>query len=169
MVDFKLIKFELVGSTQDEAKAKCGTLREGTVIVSRRQTKGRGKPGTVWFSPNGGLYFSVVLKPQKPVLDLLLVTKLTADAVVELLSKYKIQADVKLPNDVMADGKKICGILTEKTKGALIIGIGLNVNHDEFAGLEATSMRLLKGTLYNIEDVLMEFLEIFNDKYSKVI
>lgn len=169
MIKYKLIKFELIGSTQDEAKAKCETFREGTVIVSKQQTKGRGKPGTTWFSPNGGLYFSLILKPQKPISDLLMVTKLTADVIVELLSGYQIRANIKLPNDVMVGNLKICGILTEKTKDSLIIGVGLNVNIDEFPGLEATSMRLLKGTLYNIEDVLMEFLEIFNDKYSKVI
>jgi len=161
-------RFNKIDSTQDEAKR--GSYGERAVIVASEQTKGRGKPGAIWFSPRGGLYFSLILKPKKDVSDLLFITKLAADIVISLLLEYEIKAEIKLPNDVLVSGRKICGILVEKSKDSLIIGVGINVNIKEFPkGLNATSILLLAGKEINIDEVLSKFLETFNKEYLKLL
>lgn len=137
------------------------------MILAEEQTKGRGKPGSSWFSPVGGLYFSIILKPNKEISDLLFITKMTADVIVDLLEKYHLQAEIKLPNDVLVNGKKICGILTEKISKALLIGIGINLNISGFpTGLNATSTLLQTGKKTDLNWFLSEFLDKFYEKYG---
>src|SRR3989339_902482 len=159
-MNYNILKFDILSSTQDHARSIASQAAEGTVIVAKQQTQGRGKPGSRWVSPDGGLYFSLILKPQKDISDLLLITRLTAQVVIALLSSYGIDAQMKLPNDVLVDNKKICGILTEKTKEALIIGVGINVNIIEFLkDLSGTSMKLILNKNIDLDEVLSGFLE----------
>lgn len=167
---YKTLYFDQLDSTQDEARRSAPTLQEGTVIVSETQTNGRGKPGSEWFSPDGGLYFSIILKPSMDINDLLFITKISADVVVSLLRQYRIKADIKPPNDVLVSGKKICGILVEKSKGSLIIGVGINLNISEFpSNLNATSFLLETGKTIELSEFLNHFLEIFDIEYSKLV
>lgn len=112
--------------------------------MAERQSRGRGKPGSVWHSPEGGLYFSVILKPRKNPQDLTPLTRLAAQAVVSVIKRQAgLSARIKLPNDVLLNGKKICGILTEKVGDAVIVGIGLNLNIPQFPPeLNVTSLFL---------------------------
>ncbi|OGC06467.1 biotin--[acetyl-CoA-carboxylase] ligase [candidate division WOR-1 bacterium RIFOXYD2_FULL_36_8] len=165
-MNYNIIKLKILDSTQDEAKRKAFKVDEGTVVWAEKQTMGRGKPGNKWYSPSGGLYFSLILKPTKPVKDILFITKLVADVVVDLLSKYNITAEIKLPNDVFVANMKICGILTEKTKEGLIIGVGINLNILSFPeGFLATSVTLLTGKEIDPEIFLNQFLELFDLAY----
>jgi len=131
--------------------------------------KGRGKPGNSWFSPEGGLYFTVVLKIKEDVSDILLVTRLVADVICLQLKNYGIDSYVKLPNDVYVKDKKISGILVEKTKNFLLIGIGINLNIDKFENVNGTSVFLLKKDKIDIDRFLNEFLGIFDEIYLKFI
>jgi BirA family biotin operon repressor/biotin-[acetyl-CoA-carboxylase] ligase len=129
----KIIHYKEIDSTNDQAKRliKKG-FGEGTVIVADSQSKGRGKPGSSWFSPpKDGIYLSAVVKPYKNPKDLAPITLLGAKAVVNSIEKTSpLKAKIKLPNDVIVNDKKICGVLVERVaSGHLIIGIGVNINN----------------------------------------
>jgi BirA family biotin operon repressor/biotin-[acetyl-CoA-carboxylase] ligase len=100
---------------------------EGTLVVAKRQQKGRGRQGRSWLSPEGGLYCSFVLRPKQPTAleQLSLVAGLSsAEAIKEVAS---INASLRWPNDLLLSGKKVGGILSEAKNGAVVIGIGINV------------------------------------------
>ena len=165
----QILRFDEIDSTQDEAKRIASKSVEGTVVISKIQQKGRGKPGSIWFSPSGGLYFSIILKPKIDVIDLLLITKITADVIVSVLRGYNVDAEIKMPNDIMVGGKKICGILVEKTKEALIVGIGINLSISEFpAGLNAISINAIIAKEIDPDNFLNQILALFNNEYSKM-
>lgn len=109
----------------------------GTVIVAGRQTAGRGRLGKQFHSPEGGLYFSVLLRPTLPLSDMMAVTACTAAAVYAALEENGIETQIKWVNDLFLNGRKICGILSEGSFNAellsmeyLIIGIGINLTSD---------------------------------------
>lgn len=145
----KIFEFEEIDSTSSEARRRASQVEEGTVFLSKIQTGGRGKPGSNWFSPEGGLYFSIILKPFRDPKELSEITLVFARAVVSSLLKFgDLKAEIKLPNDVLVKGQKICGILTERISSgldvpSLIVGIGVNVNVSNFPkDLNATSIKL---------------------------
>lgn len=112
----------------------------GTLVVAARQTAGRGRLGRSFFSDSpGGVWMTVVLRPEIPVQDAALVTVLAAVAVVRVLKEEcGIRAGIKWTNDILIGGRKLCGILTEMTSEAetgrvqqIVLGIGLNANQKE--------------------------------------
>lgn len=123
-----------VASTMDVAHqlARAGAA-EGTCVWAERQTAGRGRAGRHWASPPGGLYLSVVLRPARAVAELpqlALVAGLAAVQAIHALTK--LPARLRWPNDVLLNGKKVVGVLTEMTsEGAagqyVVVGIGMNV------------------------------------------
>lgn len=147
------------GSTNDEAAAwaRAGAPA-GAVVVADEQTKGRGRLGRRWHSPPGeSLYFSVVLRPPLPphrVPPLTLAAGVAvAEALVEALAPSPASPALKWPNDVLVDGKKVAGILTEMSADLdrvhhLVVGIGVNLNArafpDEIAAI-ATSVAIARG------------------------
>ncbi len=100
---------------------------EGTLVITDFQTAGRGRVGRVWKShPNQHLALSLVLHPTFPPHYLVMASALTvADAIEDVTG---LRAEIKWPNDVLLDGRKVCGILIETSLGYAILGIGLNVN-----------------------------------------
>lgn len=128
----KIIRYNEIDSTNDEAKRLIiKGVGEGSVIVADSQTKGKGKPGSGWFSPAGvGIYLSAIVKPFKNPKDLAPVTLLGAKAVVSAINNIsQLKTDIKLPNDVILNSRKVSGILVERvTSGHIIIGIGVNIN-----------------------------------------
>jgi len=127
---------ELTGSTNADVRALAeGGAPEGAVIIAGEQTAGRGRLGRSFYSPkDGGLYMSVLLRPELGAVDSLAITVCAAAAgacaVEELTGR---NTGIKWVNDLYIDGKKICGILTEssvETNGSMnyaILGIGINV------------------------------------------
>ena len=100
----------------------------GTAVLADRQTAGRGRLGRQFFSPEGGLYLSVILRPKCPVEDLALMTPQAAVAVCRALEDtLGISPGIKWVNDLYLQGKKLCGILCEMAGDAVIVGIGLNL------------------------------------------
>jgi len=138
-MNFVILRFDKLGSTNSEAleQAKRGA-DEGLCIIARQQTTGRGRHGRVWDSPpDAGLYFSLVLRPAIEVRFFPLLTLMAAVAVCETLKGlYDFEPDIKWANDVLVEGKKICGILAEVAdtdKGlAVVLGIGINLSSGNF-------------------------------------
>ncbi|MEW6776847.1 MAG: biotin--[acetyl-CoA-carboxylase] ligase, partial [Bdellovibrionota bacterium] len=127
----------------------------GTLVIAEQQTKGRGRLGRSWASPPGtGLYFSLVLRPKIELHRAPQLTLLAATAVASAIERTaNLSPQIKWPNDLLLDGKKFCGILTELSGDPdrvrhVILGIGVNVGTKKFpkeiAPL-ATSLRLALG------------------------
>jgi len=129
--------FRQVTSTNDIAKELAAKgAREGTVIVAETQTCGRGRLGREWTSPEGGIWLSIILRPEVSPKDASKLTLTTSVAVARTINRlYDLKAQIKWPNDIQISGKKVCGILTEattrgKTTDFVVVGIGVNANID---------------------------------------
>lgn len=131
----KIVFLRNVASTNDLAKklADYGA-GEGTIVLAERQSAGKGRLGRIWTSPLGGLYFSIILKPKIKANDAVKLVFVGSLAVVETLRDlYGLRVETKWPNDVLVDGKKVCGVLAEMISMGdrlkfVILGIGINVN-----------------------------------------
>ena len=108
----------------------------GEVVVAEAQTAGKGRRGRTWVSPPGkNLYFSAVLRPELPPQRASELTLVAAVALAETLREAGVAAQIKWPNDVQIDGKKVAGILTELSADTervhfVILGVGVNLNAD---------------------------------------
>jgi BirA family transcriptional regulator, biotin operon repressor / biotin---[acetyl-CoA-carboxylase] ligase len=149
--DRSLAYYPSVDSTMHAAAG----LPPGAVVLADEQTAGQGRHGHSWHSePGSGIYCSLVLAPS-PVLTLALGLA-TAEA---LAHSTGVACDLRWPNDVMLDGKKVAGILVQLADGAAIAGIGINVNHPALpAELKATSLRLHAGREFSREAILIALL-----------
>jgi BirA family transcriptional regulator, biotin operon repressor / biotin---[acetyl-CoA-carboxylase] ligase len=168
------IKFEKIDSTNNEAKK--GTYDPWTVLVADEQTQGHGKIGEKWFSPNGGLYFSIVL-PKINIDDLQTITILAAFCVAKIIKEnYELEPLIKLPNDVLVNNKKICGVLTEniidKEIKLSVIGIGLNTNTENFPKeLKniATSIKLETNKQINNKNIMEKIVLELKNQFKSII
>ncbi|HTG17783.1 MAG TPA: biotin--[acetyl-CoA-carboxylase] ligase [Blastocatellia bacterium] len=180
MLGSRVLRFERLPSTNDLARELAASgAEEGVTIIAREQTAGRGRHGRTWSSPPGeGLYMSVVLRPDiNPELSSA-ITLAAAVAVAETLKlDFQIEADIKWPNDVLASGRKICGILVEAAieKGRLlyaVMGIGVNIAHREFAEEireSATSIFIESGKLVAGDEVLAPLLSRLEHWYRRAL
>ena len=152
----KIRNFQEVTSTNEVAKQY---LEDGTVIVADTQTRGRGRHARTWHSPQGGLWCSIVIQhAPAPVLNLA-----AALAVTKAFEQNGLKTRLKWPNDVLVDGKKICGILSETEGDFMIIGVGVNLNNKDFPeDIAGTSFVAETGTEIDRMEFLSEFLEIFS-------
>ena len=125
---YKLISLDKIPSTQDVAHdlIAAGRAKDKTVITATVQTAGRGRYRRTWVSRAGNLYASFLYKIRKPNPEL---SYAVAVAVAETLIHFGVPTQIKWPNDVLVDGKKISGILIEYSNNFVIIGIGINVAH----------------------------------------
>ena len=122
---YRLEVHDALASTNDEARRLAAAGEpEGALIVARRQTAGRGRSGRVWSSPAGNLYFSLLLRPDRPPAEAAQLSFVAALAAAEAAA---VPVALKWPNDVLAGGRKLCGILLEGSDGWLVIGVGINV------------------------------------------
>jgi BirA family transcriptional regulator, biotin operon repressor / biotin---[acetyl-CoA-carboxylase] ligase len=143
----RILRFDSIDSTQRAATGE----PLGTVVVADQQLAGVGRHGHTWHSePGNGLYCSIVLEPT-PLLTLAL-----GVATVEAIAQSTgIDCDLRWPNDLMLDGRKVAGILVQLIEGRAISGIGINVNHTAFPeGIEATSLRLHSNRTYSRDQIL---------------
>jgi len=147
------------------------SVPDGTLILSETQTAGRGRMGRSWHSePGSGLYLSLVIRPQVPPSLAPLLTLGCAIALHNAVERSTdLEVDIKWPNDLLVSGKKIAGILAEIQAEtdrihALVVGVGLNVNHSsmpEELTERATSLRMASGRPHSRLEILAEFLEQF--------
>jgi BirA family biotin operon repressor/biotin-[acetyl-CoA-carboxylase] ligase len=133
-----ILNFDSLPSTNTEAARQAAAgAREGLCIVAREQTAGRGRRERVWVSPkDAGLYLSVVLRPRLEAAAWSLITLAAALAVRDALTEAcELTTDIKWPNDLLARGRKLCGILSETCDGgrACVVGIGVNLRDAAFS------------------------------------
>ncbi|MGL2966323.1 biotin--[acetyl-CoA-carboxylase] ligase [Flavobacterium sp. XGLA_31] len=157
-----IIKLDAIDSTNDYLKqlAREKDMENYTLVLAREQTKGRGQMGAKWYSePGKNLTMSVLVKQMATgdytIFDFNVAVALSVVAVLHRLQIPKIQ--LKWPNDIMAENKKIGGILIEnslKPDGSMVtvVGIGLNVNQTNFENLpQASSLACLTGKTFDVE------------------
>jgi BirA family biotin operon repressor/biotin-[acetyl-CoA-carboxylase] ligase len=161
--------FEEASSTMEIAKEMAHKgCPDFTVVIAGRQTKGRGRLDRVWISDPGGLYFTIVLRPQIPIMLSSRVSFLASMTMARLLrQRFDIDAMVKWPNDILVNERKLCGMLTELEAEAdavhfINIGIGINVNNDP-SQLEprATTLNVILGKPVSKKEFLAGFLDEF--------
>ncbi|ALT69459.1 biotin--[acetyl-CoA-carboxylase] ligase [Methanobrevibacter millerae] len=169
----ELYLFKEVMSTNTVAKFLSeNDVNNGTVIISEKQSGAKGRLGKSWESPLGGIWLSLVVKPNVDHSKIPMITLATGVAVVKTLERIGIEnAEIKWPNDVMINDKKVCGILTEAiTKfnsiESVIIGVGIDANFD----VNVLSKELQEGTTtldielghrVNENEIIRFFLEEF--------
>ena len=167
-----------IGSTNEWAKelARLGAS-EGTVVVSETQAHGYGRNMRTWFSPEGGLWFSMILRPKLKPREAPKLAFIAGLAVAEILRElYVLHAETRWPNDVMVNGRKICGILSEMTTSGdsvefVIVGIGVNANFDPEAlpksiRLVATTLENELGRSVQLEQLFQALLEKLETLYD---
>lgn len=127
--------FGRVSSTMDVAHALAQEgVVEGTLVWAQRQEQGRGRLGRVWESPEGGIYCSLIVRPQRSVDEIPQLSLLMGLAAAEAIRECAmVSPRVRWPNDLLSGAKKLAGILTEAKDGAVVIGIGINVSTDPAA------------------------------------
>src|SRR4029077_2959010 len=152
---------------------------EGAVVLAEEQTAGRGRAGRAWISDRAtGLYVTLLLRPklapvQAPLLTMM--AGLSARSAVQTLTGLAV--DLKWPNDLLIGGKKAGGILTEMHAEPgqirfVIVGIGLNVNQEKFAGElaeSATSLRIETGKAQSRMELLARLLREFESDYNRLL
>lgn len=171
---------ETVDSTNITAKgiAEKG-FEEGTVVVAEVQTAGKGRLGRGWHSPHGtGIWMSVMVKPTIIPMDAPKITLLTAVSVAQAVwQELGIKPGIKWPNDILMQGKKVCGILTEIKADMdrihyIIVGIGINVNDHEFPseiGEIATSLKMETGIDINRAKMAAAVLNNWEENYQEFL
>ncbi|MDK2952470.1 MAG: BirA family transcriptional regulator [Kosmotogales bacterium] len=164
----KIISFNEIDSTNKYAIDNYDKLLSSTVIWSLKQTGGYGRFKRKWVSPIGGLWFSAIFKPLKNKNPYDYV-KYFSIAICEYLNDLSVKAQIKWPNDIIVNNKKISGILSQTVYNgsklvAIIIGIGININNIINEDLKdiAISLKNLTGREYNLSKVLMEILKRTN-------
>lgn len=171
--------YESVESTQKEAhRLAYDGAPEGTVVVAEEQRTGRGRLGREWFShPKRGVWMSMIVRPDLPPQKAPQFTLISAVAAANAIEEVTgLHPEIKWPNDILINGKKVVGILTELQAEAdkissLIIGVGMNVNHDsedfpKSVRKTATSLSIEKGEKISRAQLIQTFLRYFEKYYA---
>jgi BirA family biotin operon repressor/biotin-[acetyl-CoA-carboxylase] ligase len=166
-----------INSTNTKAKELAsGDAPEGTLVVAEQQVKGRGRKGRTWFSPSqGGIYISLILKPHISPGEAPKITMLTGVVVAETLLKLTpCNINIKWPNDILVNGKKIAGILTEMSTEMdaieyIVVGLGMNVTTPRFPDDikdKATSILIETGQYFSRVTFIREYLKWYEKYYD---
>ena len=178
--DGKLHLFPSIESTNTHAMQEAAKgAPHGSVYVAEEQTAGRGRGDHAWHSePYSGIYVSILLRPQLAAADglwLSLAAGLAAQRAIENVTG--LVTDIRWPNDLLSNGKKVGGILVEMNAEAsrirhAVIGIGINVNQGQFPAelrSQATSLRLEAGREIERKDLLIEILRCLQNEIDSLI
>lgn len=171
--------FYKIGSTNSVAMTAASEgAPEGSVFLAEEQTAGRGRGRNSWQSPRStGIYASTLLRPALPpseALVLALAAGLAVKAAIEQVDS-RVTSDLKWPNDVLIDDRKVCGILTEMNAEVtrvryIVIGIGINVNQASFPeDLNATSLRLVTGSEWSRVELVTALLKSLEREYQQLM
>ena len=182
---------ETIRSTQERARelAREGAPH-GTLVVSEVQTGGRGRLGRRWGSPPGGLWMSLVLRPGISTEVAARTTQAAAVGVVRALRELGVEARIKWPNDVLVDGRKVCGILAESSSESapvaakrtgrgggrlvdfVVLGVGVNANLDPedlgVVGREVTTLRAELGHDVDLTELLRSLLSHLDAELGRI-
>jgi BirA family transcriptional regulator, biotin operon repressor / biotin---[acetyl-CoA-carboxylase] ligase len=179
LITVKIIKLDAIDSTNDYLKAwnKKIDLDDQLLVVAKDQTKGRGHVGSKWHAEIGkSLNFSILRRFNK----LAIAHQFAINCAVSLGIKKGLEKNgirnvrIKWPNDILADDKKLCGILIENQLqagniGSSIIGVGVNVNNRNFPNLpQASSMFLIKNKVFDLDRVLLVVSDSISSELERV-
>jgi BirA family biotin operon repressor/biotin-[acetyl-CoA-carboxylase] ligase len=175
----KIAYYESTGSTNDEARQLAlGGTPEGTLVLAEEQTAGRGRLRRRWLAPRGqALLFSLVFYPSQAPQGAFLLTMLSSLACMQAVqSQTGLQPAIKWPNDLLLDGRKLAGILSELGQAGerlyAVVGIGLNVNVDfspwPELGRQATSLSAALGHPVPRLPLLQEILRRIEARYDRL-
>lgn len=164
-----VIILEEVTSTNEYLKQYYRQLPSETIVVAKRQSKGKGRLSRTWKSEVGNLYMSILKKgvDRNQIFNELMNVSVS---VVRLLKEYGIQSYIKYPNDIIVGTKKICGILIESVGyekiDTLIIGVGINICQDDFQEIshKATSIFIETGKKEEVDSIRKKFLSILQEE-----
>ena len=171
--------YQEVTSTNDIAKKFVDNdAPEGTVIIAEQQTAGRSRSKNDWASPEGGIWMTLILKPEVTLLEASKLTIVTGVAIAKTLhDKFNLDAGIKWPNDIMIGNKKICGILTEAVTDyddlkAVLIGVGIDVNINQSDlpdDLQDITTTISEETSEEIKraEIMKVFFSIFEELYEE--
>ena len=149
----------------------------GAVVIAETQDAGRGRFGRAWHSPRGGVWMSTLIRPQDVISSADSLPIVAAVATAKTLLRWRVRAGVRWPNDVVAEGRKIAGVLVEsKSRGNELIyatvGIGINANVDtskvESIRGSSTSLLTLLGTPINREELIVGVLSDLEAVYESL-
>jgi BirA family biotin operon repressor/biotin-[acetyl-CoA-carboxylase] ligase len=165
-----IIRLSEVESTNDFLKEKgMNGVLSGTIVLTDIQTKGKGRLGRDWSSMNtDGIWMSMLLRPDNKINSIANITLLFAVSIVETLNEVcDIQCSIKWPNDIILEGKKVCGILSESnfignSCNFVVIGMGINVNQDSFQedlSNIAISLKNHSGIVYDKDEIINKLIE----------
>ncbi len=170
--------FDEIDSTNIKAKefAEQG-YPNGTLVVADQQVSGRGRRGRSWESPSGtGIFMTLMLKPEINPNNASMLTLVAALAVAKAIKEVTgLDAQIKWPNDIVINGKKICGILTEMSAqfdyiNHIVIGIGINVHNEvfseEIAHMASSLLRESQGKKFRRAEIIEKILEYFEEYYE---
>jgi BirA family biotin operon repressor/biotin-[acetyl-CoA-carboxylase] ligase len=166
----RVLVYDSLPSTNNHA----ATQPDGTIVLAREQTAGRGQFGRMWHSPPGGVWMSVVFTPPGHLRRPVILTAWAAVSVAETVqSLVNRQATIKWPNDILVGGKKLCGVLIEQGQRT-VAGIGLNVNQsasDFIAGElpDATSLSSIADTPFSTDDVARSLIQRLDEEYDRIL
>lgn len=180
-----IIYLDQTDSTQNQAKKLAGDgCKEGALVIAEKQTAGKGRLGRVWVSSGGGIWASLVFRPDIPPQNVPLLSLVISLAVAEAIDHFcsglgkKIRCGLKWPNDVMiqtgGNYKKVCGILTEMSAEServhwVVLGFGINVNNKIPVELKhsASNLQSVAGLKLDRTMLLCSVLEKIEEKYRK--
>lgn len=177
-----IIHFDTIDSTNNYAKTIANDKLDGTIIISEEQLGGRGRLGKKWHSKKyDGIWMSMILKPDVSPMDAPFITLIAGASIVKALNNLGIKASIKWPNDIIINGKKVCGILTELSAeieriNYIVLGIGINVKTLEFPedisniatsihkeGYDTSRVDIIRNIIFEFEKVYIEYIKN-NDK-----
>lgn len=176
----KIIYYKQIDSTNTELSRMAHRgAKHGTVVLADAQTAGKGRRGRTWESPMGeNVYMSLLLRPEIQPDKAPMLTLVMAYCVAKVLKTQGFEnVQIKWPNDLVLSGKKVCGILTEMSleNGKIqhvIIGVGINVNNQDFPeGIKkmATSLCLERGRFVDREEIVEHILAMFWEEYERFV
>lgn len=176
----KIYFYDEIGSTNDECKklAEEGA-KHGTLVIAEKQTKGKGRRGRNWESPKGtGIWMTLLLRPDIEPYNSSGLTLVAAMAIDKAITEVTgLDAKIKWPNDIVVNGKKVTGILTEMSAqpemiNYIVIGIGINVNTEEFPediAKTASSLKIESGKTIKRSSIIALFGKYFEQYYARYI
>lgn len=161
----KFLFYKRLPSTQDRAKELIKNIvgEAGYVIIADEQYRGRGRFGRVWSSHKGkSLTFSLIIE-KIPLLSM----KAALSVVEALKDECELETEIEWPNDIVVNGRKLCGILVESERQLAVVGVGMNVNETVLPLESATSVRIETGIPASREAILSSFLSIFESNLTR--
>ena len=176
----EIFYYDSIESTNTKAKEIAMQINEGALVIADEQTAGKGRLGRKWFSPkNKGVYMSVILKPKIDPVNVARLTLLGAAAINLALLDIGIKSEIKWPNDIVINGKKVAGVLTEMnselgTINYIVLGMGINVNVNlvqipKELREKVTSLKIIKGEEVDRRELFIRLVTRMDEFYKEFL